>query len=183
MSFKRWLFITILLFGTGVALGLSNPTAILSLLSEDIAAIEGFADSLASLPKVYFFIFILIKNVSALVISFVLSPIFCLAPVIALISNGVLLGLVSTLAIEEKSVGYLLAGILPHGVFELPALIVGEAAALNFGAAVLSALFKKEKRKLLLPNLRQNLKYLAVALILLLPAAIIETYITPLFLD
>ncbi|MBI2287561.1 MAG: stage II sporulation protein M [Chloroflexi bacterium] len=71
---------------------------------------------------------------------------------------------------------------MPHGVFEIPALFIGEAAALSFGAAVMRVLFRGERRSLLLPNLRQNLKYLTIALILLLPAAIIETYITPLLL-
>jgi len=33
-----------------------------------------------------------------------------------------------------------------------------------------------------LTSFRQNLKYLMIALALLLPAAIIETYVTPLFL-
>jgi stage II sporulation protein M len=115
-------------------------------------------------------------------ISFALSPIFCLVPVVALIINGGLLGFVSVLVIQEKSLGYLLAGLLPHGIFELPALIIGEAVALSFGTAMLLALLRKERRSQLLPNLRQNLRYLIVALALLLPAAIIETYITPLLL-
>ena len=67
-------------------------------------------------------------------------------------------------------------------IFELPALILGEAAALSFGTVVIRALFKSERRNLVLPNLKQNLKYLMVAFALLLPAAIIETYITPLLL-
>lgn len=183
MSYKRWLFAAIFLFGIGLAWGLATPIDTTGLLSEDMAAIEELAGFLASLPQASVFILIFIKNVSAVVISFVLSPVFCLAPVIALIFNGGLLGLVSTLTIQEKSLGYLLAGLLPHGIFELPALIMGEAAALSFGMAVMLSLFKKQRRKLLLPNLRQNLRYLAIALFLFLPAAIIETYITPLLLD
>ncbi len=182
MSYKRWLFVTIFLFGIGLALGLATPVGIPGILSEDIAAFEELADFLAPLPQVSVFFFIFTKNVSAVLISFAFSPVFCLVPVIALIFNGGLLGLVSALVIQEKSLGYLLAGLLPHGIFELPAFIMGEAVALSFGTAVTLALFKKERRKLLLPNLRQNLRYLVVALTLFLPAAIIETYITPLFL-
>ncbi len=182
MSYKRWLFVAIFLFGIGLALGLATPTGILSLSSEDIAALKKLADFLAPLPKASVFIFIFIKNVSAVLISFALSPVFCLVPVIALIFNGGLIGLVSTTVIQEKSLGYLLAGLLPHGIFELPALIMGEAVALSFGTAVMLALFKKERRNLLLPNLRHNLRYLALALALFLLAAITETYITPLFL-
>ena len=183
MSYKRWLFIAVLLFGIGLVLGLATTTGITDLLAEDVAELEELAELLSPLPQVAFFVFVLVKNVSAVLISFALSPIFCLAPVMALIFNGGILGLVSVLVVQEKSVGYLLAGLLPHGVFELPAFIMGEAVALSFGTAVVLALFKKERRKLLLPNLRQNLRYLAVALILFLPAAVIETYVTPLLLS
>ena len=186
MSYKRWLFVAIFLFGIGfgggLILGLATPDGIADILSEDVADLEEFAELLASLPQSSVFMFILIKNTSAVLISFALSPIFCLVPVVALIFNGGLLGFVSALVIQEKSLGYLLAGLLPHGIFELPALIIGEAVALSFGTAVLLALIKKERRSQLLPNLRQNLRYLLIALALFLPAALIETYITPLLL-
>jgi stage II sporulation protein M len=73
--------------------------------------------------------------------------------------------------------------LLPHGVFEIPAIIIGEAAALSFGAMVIMALFSPKRRSQLLPNLKQNLKYLLLAFILLVPAAIIETFVTPLLLQ
>ncbi len=182
MSYKRWFLVAASLFGIGLVLGLATPTTIADLLDEDVAALEELAELMATLPQLSVLFIILIKNTSALLISFVFSPIFCLVPVMALTFNGWILGLVSTAVIQEKSLGYLLAGLLPHGILELPALIMGEAVALSFGTAVLLALFKKERRKLLLPNIRQNLRYLTIALALLLPAAIIETYLTPLFL-
>lgn len=182
MSYKWWLLIAAFLFGLGLVLGLATPASTTGLLPENVTALEEFAEFLAPLPQSTVLVAILIKNASALLMSFALSPIFCLAPVVALVFNGWLLGLVSTTVIEEKSLGYLLAGLLPHGIFELPALIMGEAVALSFGTTVLLALFKKEKKSPLRRNLRRNLRYLTVALILLLPAAIIETYLTPLIL-
>jgi stage II sporulation protein M len=100
----------------------------------------------------------------------------------ALTVNGSLLGLISASVIQEKSLGYLLAGIIPHGIFELPAFIIGEAAALNFGTAVILALFIRKRREMLPSTLKQSIKYLAIAFTLLIPAAFIETYITPLLL-
>ena len=181
MSYRWWLFITIFLFGFGLALGLATPAGTISPLSEEVAALEEFAGLLASLPQSSIVLLILAKNVMAILLSFALSPVFNLVPVIALIMNGWLIGLVSTLVLREQSLGYLLSGLVPHGIFELPALIMGEAAALSFGTAVFLALFKG-RRENLLPNLKRNLKYLAIALGLFIPAAIIETYVTPLFL-
>lgn len=182
MSYRRWIFVAIFLFGIGLVFGLSTPTSFVSLISEDMAALEELGDILASLPPALTAMFIFTKNVSALVISFAFSPIFCLPPILALTVNGWLLAFISVIVSREKSLGFVLAGLLPHGVFELPALIMGEAAALSFGTAVVLALFKKERRSLLLPSLKQNLRYLVIALVLLIPAAIIETYVTPLLL-
>ncbi|MFH0769232.1 MAG: stage II sporulation protein M [Chloroflexota bacterium] len=182
MNNKLWLFIAALLYSGGLGLGLVTPASIANLLFEDNAALKELADTLALLPQSSVVVVIFIKNVSALLISFVLSPIFCLIPVIALIVNGWLLGAVAVTVIQEKSLIYLLAGVVPHGIFELPAFIIGEAVALSFGTAVVLAVFIEKRRSLLLSNLKHSLRYLVVAFILLLPAAIIETYVTPLFL-
>ena len=181
MKYRWWILIAILLFGIGIVFGLTAPAGIASLLSEELAALEELGEVLA--PFTFsMFIFIFIKNAVALLASFILSPIFCLVPILALTVNGWLVALVSTIVMEEESLGFVLAGLLPHGIIELPALFIGEAAALSFGAMAVVALFKKEKRNLLLPSLKQNLKYLCIALALFLPAAVIETYVTPLLI-
>ncbi len=182
MSYKRWLLVAVFLFGIGLGLGLATPPGITSLLTEDMAALEEFADLLTPLPQSSMFAFILTKNVSAVLVSFVLSPILCLVPVMALTLNGWIVGWVSNIVIQEESLGYLLAGLLPHGIFEVPALIMAEAVALSFGTAMILTPFRKEGSQRLLSNLRQNLKYLIVAGGLFLLAAIIETYVTPLLL-
>ncbi len=183
MSYKRWILVAIGLFVIGLVFGLFEPTSFTSPLSEDVVALEELSGFLASLPLPLVAVVIFMKNASALLLSFALSPIFCLLPILTLTVNGWLLAFVSVIVSQEKSLGFVLAGLLPHGVFELPALILGEAAALSFGAMVILALFKKGQRDQLLPGLKQNLRYLVVALALLLPAAVIETYVTPLLLS
>ena len=181
MSYRRWILVAVGLFAIGVAFGLAMPDDIGSPFAGDLAVLEELANILGPF-KITTAIFIFLKNVSALVFSFIFSPLLCLLPILALTVNGWLLSFVSVAVIRQHSVGLLLASLLPHGIFELPALIIGEAAALSFGTMALVALISKEKRGQLLPNLRQNLRYMILAFALLLPAAIIETYITPLFL-
>ena len=215
MSYRRWILVAVGLFAIGMALGLAMPDDAVDLFAGDLAALEELAKILGPF-EFSTAVFIFLKNVSALLFSFIFSPLLCLAPVIALIANGGLLSFVSVIVIEQESVGLLLAGLLPHGILELPALIIGEAAALSFGAAVMLLLMKKESRAMLVSTakshiflavavfiigsifsllivlallkeetrapLKQSIKYLALAFALLLPAAIIETYITPLLL-
>ncbi|MFC1984351.1 stage II sporulation protein M [Chloroflexota bacterium] len=181
MSYKKWIFIAIFLFGIGLALGLATPTSVINLFTEDITALQELSDIFVP-SKFITVILVLIKNASVLLLSFALSPIFCLMPILTLTVNGWLIAFISVAVIRVESLSFVLAGLLPHGIFELPAFILGEAAALSFGAIVIIALFKKERRNLLLPSLKQNLRYLMIALTLLVPAAIIEIYITPLLL-
>ena len=181
MNYKKWVFIAIIIFGIGLVFGLATPAGVISPLFEDVAVLQELGDTLVPFNFLTV-ILILANNVTALLVSFALSPFFCLMPILALTINGWLLAFISAIVVQEKSLSFVLAGLLPHGVFELPAFILGEAAALSFGAMVILALFKKEKRNLLLPGLKQNLRYLMVALALLVPAAFIEIYITPLLL-
>ena len=215
MSYRGWILVAVGLFAIGIALGLAMPDDAVDLFAGDLAALEELSKILGPF-EFSTAVFIFLKNVSALLFSFIFSPLLCLVPVIALIANGGLLSFVSVIVIEQESVGLLLAGLLPHGIFELPALIIGEAAALSFGAAVMLLLMKKESRAMLVSTakshiflavalfiigsifsllivlallkeetrapLKQSIKYLALAFALLLPAAIIETYITPLLL-
>lgn len=182
MSYKRWILVAIVLFGVGLALGLAVPTGGTNLFSEGTAGLSELIDILFSLPPPLMAIFIFVKNALALLLSFALSPILCIVPAATLILNGGVLAFVSAAVIQEESLGFLLAGLLPHGIIELPAFIIGEAAALSFGAMVILVLFKKRERSQLLPSLKQNLRYLMVAFALLIPAAIIETFVTPLLL-
>ncbi len=178
MSFKVWSFVAICLFGVGIVLGLMARGSTADFITKDIAALKELSAMLSPF-KVSTAAFIFIKNVTTLLFGFSFSPVLCLAPVLALTLNGWLLAFVADLVAQQKSLIFVLAALLPHGIFEIPALIIGEAAALSFGTAVIIALISKEKRRLLLPNLKQNARYLVVAISLLVPAAAIETYVTP----
>lgn len=186
MSYKWWLGIAAGLFGIGLGIGavfaLRAPATMTDFLSEELALLSKLSASLGPF-KVSTAIFIFIKNASAILLSFILSPILCLLPILTLTLNGLLLSFVAAVIIQQKSFVLVLVGVLPHGIFEIPALIIGEAAALSFGIMAMTALLSPKERKLLLPNLKRNLRYLVVALILLVPAAIIETFVTPLFLQ
>ncbi len=181
MNFKRWIFITILLFSIGLVAGAVTPAGVAGLVTDDFAALKELSDILVpfSLSTA---IFIFVKNTSALLLSFVLSPIFWVVPVLALTLNGWLIAFVSVAVIEQESLGFLLGGLLPHGIFEIPAFILGQAAALSFGTMAVLSLFQKRRRGQLVPSLKRNSRYLMISFALLVPAAIIETYITPLFL-
>jgi len=182
MSYKWWILVAAVLFGIGLILGLVIPAGSAGLVSEELTALGELSQILFALPPPLTAVFIFLKNALALVVSFALSPVLCLLPILTLMLNGWLLTFVSSAVMQEKSLGFVLAGLLPHGIIEIPAFILGEAAALSFGAMVILVLFKKKQKNQLVPSLKQNFKYLMIAFALLVPAAIIETFVTPLLL-
>ena len=73
-----------------------------------------------------------------------------------------------------------LAGVAPHGVFELPALMIGSAAALYFGAAIVTPQTGKSMGEVLLELLADWARiFIGLVVPLLVIAAVIEAYITP----
>ena len=112
MKYRVWILIAISLFSVGLVFGIVPLTGTTDLSSEGIAALEQLIDILASLPPALIALFIFFKNASALLLSFVLSPILCLVPILTLTVNGLLLGSVSAIAVQEKSLGFVLTALL-----------------------------------------------------------------------
>ncbi len=186
MRFRFWVLIAVVLFvigiGAGIVVSAVMPAAVSGLFSEQASALEDIVADLGAY-QVATAVFIFLKNATVVVLSFLFSPFFCIVPVLALLFNSAFLTYIAAIVVQEKSLGFLLAGLLPHGIIEIPALITGEAAALNFGVAMIVALFTRDRGSRLLPNFKMNLKYILLALALLVPAAIIETFVTPLLLS
>jgi stage II sporulation protein M len=182
VSVKSWVVVVILLFGLGIVWGLSTPSNAAGAFSGETRSMQQLADFIAGLPAWLMFGFILVKNISAVLLSFVLSPFFLIMPVVSLVVNGWLIGAVANTVVAEHSAGYLLAGILPHGIFELPALFIGEAAAMSFGVAAMRGVLNKSNRGQLTDTLKADLRYLGISVLLFVPAAVMETFVTPLLL-
>jgi stage II sporulation protein M len=73
-----------------------------------------------------------------------------------------------------------LAGVVPHGIFEIPALMIGSAVALYMGAAIVTPQTGKSMGEVILELLADWVKiFLGVVVPLLAIAAVIEAYVTP----
>ena len=104
-----------------------------------------------------------------------------LAYLINLGTFGVVLGIFQLLGYSP--VKLVLYGILPHGVFEIPALLLASAAMLRIGVVLVTPQTGRSLGEVVLELLADWAK-IAVGLVLplLLVAAIIETFVTPVLL-
>ena len=102
---------------------------------------------------------------------------FLYLPALALGVNAAILGMLASLIDGQWLL--LAAGILPHGIFELPALFLSLAAGLCLCKNINVYIRKNEKgiMKPLLLNILRVVVLLVVPLLVL--AAVAETYVTP----
>lgn len=73
-----------------------------------------------------------------------------------------------------------IAGVVPHGIFEIPALMIGSAVALYMGAVIVTPQTGKSMGEVIIEVLADWAKiFLGVVVPLLAAAAVIEAYVTP----
>ncbi len=115
--------------------------------------------------------FIFLNNLQSSFFGMILGIIFGIFPLVALTLNGYVLGFVAMLSVKAE--GFLvLWRILPHGIFELPAIFI----SLGFGLRLGSFIFiKKQNNSFSEIFLGCFRVFLLVVLPLLIIAAIIES--------
>lgn len=125
---------------------------------------------------------LLMNNWRAMLISAAYGFIpFLFLPVISLVTNGVLLGMLAALfAAQGTSLLVYLAGILPHGIFEIPALVFSIACGIYL-CRNMCRLVTSNPDRAPLPAVLEDLLRVLVMIVapLTVAAAFIECYVTP----
>ena len=114
-----------------------------------------------------------------------LGVLLSMPPLLGLFANGALLG---SLLVELGREGvpllsFWIAGIMPHGIFELPAFIISAAFGLKAGYHLLFPLPQKKRRESLGIVWKEFFALLPLVISLLVLAAIIEVLLTPLLVQ
>ena len=142
--------------------------------------LKQFAKMFQGMSKLQLISAIFLNNSLKTLVVILLGPLLGLAPVIFLIINGAILGAVIPIAVESKGLGSALMAIIPHGILELPAIFLGASIGIRLGAHPFLRLAGKADTTLL-SELGRGLRLFATVILpLLLLAAVIEVFVTPL---
>ncbi|MBO4302785.1 stage II sporulation protein M [Methanosarcinaceae archaeon] len=180
-----WTAVVILFFTAGMLAGYemsaSDPE-----ISQTI--MEGMAeklDGISSEDPGSLFVFLIINNASVAFASVILGIIPVIAPVFISFFNGFAVGAVVEMISEGRGIAFILAGLLPHGIFELSAVFLACAAGLRLGLSPVILLYEE---RFSFSAWKDELKEAVAAFILiilpmLLIAAFIEAFVTPSIMD
>jgi stage II sporulation protein M len=131
-----------ILFFAGMIVGGTNP-ALDAFITGQLKGLEQIADSIdkSSNPSLMMFVFIFFNNAIKSILIMYLGMLFGIVPIFFLIVNGMVLGYLFTNLAENQGAGMLVdvivKGILPHGIIEIPAIIIASAYGIKFGTLAL----------------------------------------------
>ncbi|MBQ2751710.1 MAG: stage II sporulation protein M [Oscillospiraceae bacterium] len=111
---------------------------------------------------------------------------FLFLPALSLLTNAAVIGVITAI-FKAKEIGGVidtLVGILPHGIFEIPALLLCVAFGLNLSLLGTRILRRKASKYDLYEFSAETARALVLAVVpLLIAAAVVESYITPIIMD
>ena len=169
------ILLSFLLFVGGTLAGYLSAgelsASLTGILSEELSPI-------LKLPKPLLALAVFANNLSKTFMAMLLGLLLAIPPILFILANGFILGVVSFEVVESKGILFLLLGILPHGVFEVLAAILSTALGIRLGGAVYARL--KGKSFEVWRTLNLCLKFYFSRIVpLLAVAAVIEAFITP----
>ena len=170
-----------IVFAIGVAAGMTA----LVWLPRAAASVEGsvaeFVQLVHGLGPLGLFAFIVINNVVKAAVMMCLGIVFGLIPILFLVSNGIMLAVAAAIIAEQAGALVAVAGLLPHGIIEIPAVLLAAAAGLRLGAVALERL-KRPGIELKTELVKAWRFFVALVLPALVLAAVIETVVSPFIL-
>lgn len=181
-SLKFYIFLSSFIFLAGIASGYSFARDFPEETQIIMTTLQDFFSSTEEATDFQIFLFILENNVSKLLIMLLLGIFAGILPFFSSFINGMVLGIFGYIVVQEKSLEFLLVGILPHGIIEIPVLILSTAIGMRLGKVAVWRIFggKIGIRKEFVKALKF---YLAILVPLLFFAAIIEAFLTSRLLD
>ncbi|MEZ5335482.1 MAG: stage II sporulation protein M [Methanolobus sp.] len=144
-----------------------------------LEGMEELAAMLEGLSPIEIMLLIFVNNSVKMFFSILLGFLLGIIPFIFLVMNGFIIGIFAHYQTVENGALFVIAGLTPHGIIEIPMLIISSAVGMKIGFTALQALSSKPVS--LKDELIKGIKfYLHWLFPLILLAAIIETFITPL---
>jgi stage II sporulation protein M len=181
---RRWLAMAALFFALGLLggfmLALVDPQRAGTLLEETLRTLRGTIGPMAGgtwqgVQAVF------LNNLRATTIAMLCGIALGVVPALVLVANGVLLGSLVGLALTGATripLVLLPIALLPHGIIELPTLVLASAWGLKLGLAWLAPSASGQRWAMLRHSAWEALCVYALVLILLLIAATIEMLLT-----
>ncbi|MBY0011527.1 stage II sporulation protein M [Paenibacillus typhae] len=181
-TIRKALLLALILFLLGGVLGWIGTGSLQKLLAQQLEGLSSISGKLmdSDNPEWSFFTFIFLNNSIKSVAVIFLGALFGFIPAFFLLINGAVIGYLIHLSVIQGADLFqlIVKGLLPHGIIEIPAIIIACAFGLQFGGKVIQSMSGRVRGSSWAEFMRQTATASVWIVILLLLAAIIESTIT-----
>ncbi len=181
-SLSPSLISVLLVFGIALIMGYAavtanaeTGTALMNFLRNEIFADVGEGGGLILFSKIF------LNNLEACALLFLGGASLGLITLLIISLNGMVIGGVVGMVGAERGFPFMLAAILPHGIFEIPAFIISGALGLSLAHALWDEFHGAGD--MAAAGLHLGRTFLAIVLPLVLVVAVVEVFVTPLVIS
>lgn len=124
----------------GAVWGIVDPDTLAGLLPPEflwVASAESTDQGYGTPDLIGFSTYVLTNNIRVTLIAFALGVTYGIGTAWVLVQNGLILGAVTGLAVAAGNGRVFVAAVVAHGILELSCIVVGGAAGLSLGRAIL----------------------------------------------
>jgi stage II sporulation protein M len=169
---------SVILLGFGIVLGITAVSFFPEVAHQLQNSFAEFGKTFRGLSRMQLAAAIFINNALKTLFVITFGALVGVVPVLFLLVNGVTLGVIMYSSIQSRGLWPSLVAILPHGVLELPAVLLGTAIGLMLGNHAIRRLLGAAETTLSSELGRALRFFLSVIVPLLLVAAVIESFIS-----
>ncbi len=174
---RLYILAILLIFAAFFAIGYVAVMAVPEVGNTIVSSFREEVSPLKELTPAGLMVGIFANNAFKCLLVIVLGIALGIAPILFIMANGLILGVVIAVTMKSTSLLYVLVGVVPHGVIELPMVFISAAIGLKLGADVLKALRGKDVN--VVDRLVESLLIFIVWIFpLLFMAAFVETFVT-----
>lgn len=184
---KHYFIVAAATFVLGIYLGYAHNDQFLFFLQGQSERLRDIVEGMDRLDhsRWWMFFFIFSNNLMVCLVMIYAGAFFSILPLFALISNGMLLGFVADRIVPGEGWSMFLLGIVPHGIIEIPAILLACAYGIKFGTLTAKTLLliplaskRKDNGRQFVRLLKVTLPLALVLFGLLLSAAVLESTVT-----
>jgi stage II sporulation protein M len=175
---SQGLIFTLVIFAVSLAIGViltvRDPSVGQNFLSLFKDAVVG---DIAGDAAPLLFVKLFLNNIQACLLLFLGGATFGVVSLFILSTNGLIIGSIIELVREERGIVFVIAAILPHGIFEIPSFILSGA----LGFLLAKSLYNEwtENSDAAVEAAHHGLNFVMYVIPLVILAAFVEAFITP----
>jgi stage II sporulation protein M len=126
------------------------------------------------------FVKLFLNNLEACILLFLGGASFGILTIFIITLNGILIGAIMEIVHKDHSIGFVVAAILPHGIFEIPAFIISGAIGILLAQSLINEWYNGTD------TAEDAKKFGRIFILYVLPlvaiAAFVEAFITPIII-